>query len=102
MSKRLAFLEQLVSEGRADAFARYGLAMEYRKLGRVEEALSAFEALRSVDPSYLAMYLMAGQLLLEARRPDEARVWLEQGIELATRVGNTQALGELSDALEDC
>ncbi len=102
MSKRLAFLEQLTSEGRADSFARYGLAMEYRKLGRVEDALSAFEALRALDPDYLAMYLMAGQLLIEAQRGDEARVWLEQGVALAKRVSNEQALGELTDALEDC
>ncbi|MEZ4374466.1 MAG: hypothetical protein AB7K71_15185 [Polyangiaceae bacterium] len=102
MNKRLAFLEQLHTDGKADSFALYGLAMEYRKLERVEDSLRIFEELREKDSGYLAMYLMAGQLLIEANRGSDARVWLEQGIELATRTGNGKALGELQDALEDC
>jgi len=102
MNKRLAFLEQLVADGKADSFAMYGLAMEYRREERVADAEQAFKALRDKDPDYLAMYLMAGQLLIAANRGAEAREWLEQGIALATRVGNSKALGELQDALEDC
>lgn len=101
MSKRLEVLEKMVASGKADAFARYALAMEYRKLGRSPEALAAFEALRETDSGYLAQYLMAGQLLLELNRPDEARLWLEQGIGVAKQQGNSQALGELESALSD-
>lgn len=101
MSKRLDMLEKLVATGKADSFARYALALEYRKLGRLEDALTAFTALREADDRYLAQYLMAGQILLELRRPDEARVWLEQGIAVAREQGNAQALGELESALSD-
>ena len=99
MNKRLEMLEKLTSQGNAENMAWYGLAMEYRKLGRIEDSLSAFNSLRDQDPSYLAMYLMAGQLLTEADRASEARVWLEQGIELARQQGNPKALSELEDAL---
>ncbi len=102
MNKRLAFLEQLVADGNADSFALYGLAMEYRREERVAEAEQVFKDLRAKDPDYLAMYLMAGQLLLAANRKADAREWLQQGLELATRVGNSKALSELQDALEDC
>lgn len=102
MNKRLALLEQMTSAGNADSFAWYGLAMEYRKEGRLEDALRTFETLRERDPEYLAMYLMAGQLLLEAKRADAARGWLERGLEVARRQGNSKALGELEDALADC
>jgi predicted Zn-dependent protease len=101
MNKRLAMLEKLVSEGNADSFARYALAMEYRKQGRRDEALATFEALRAVDADYLAQYLMAAQILIESGRGKDAREWLDAGIVLATRVGDQRTLSELRDALAE-
>lgn len=102
MNKRLEMLEKLTSSGQAEAFAWYGLAMEYRKLGRVEEALATFQSLRTKDPEYLAMYLMAGQLLIEHKRASDAREWLEQGLAIAQKRGDFKAVGELEDALSNC
>ena len=42
MNKRLQMLEKLTSSDSADSFAFYGLAMEYRKEGRVDDALATF------------------------------------------------------------
>lgn len=100
MNKRLEMLEKLLASGKADSFARYALAMEYRKEGRVTDALGVFEALKGADPSYLPMYLMAGQLLIDEHRGSEARVWIEQGIVLARQKGESKALAELEAALE--
>jgi hypothetical protein len=100
MNKRLEMLEKLLASGKADSFARYALAMEYRKEGRVTDALSCFEDLRTHDAGYLPMYLMAGQLLIDAHRGSEARVWIEQGIVLAKQKGDSKALAELEAALE--
>jgi len=102
MNKRLEMLEKLTSSGQAEAFAWYGLAMEYRKLGRFDEALATFQTLRTNDPEYLAMYLMAGQLLIEKQRTSDAREWLEQGLAIAQRRGDHKAMGELQDALSNC
>jgi hypothetical protein len=102
MSKRLEMLEKLAASGKADAFALYALAMEYRTAGRSEDALRAFETLRAKDASYLPMYLMAGQLLLEMSRQQDARGWLEAGVELATTKGDAKAKNELLAALSDC
>ncbi len=101
MNKRLEMLEKLIASGNADSFARYALALEYRKQGQLDDALSQFETLREADPTYLAQYLMAGQILLELRRPTDARVWLERGVELARAQGDGKALGELESALEE-
>ena len=98
-NKRLALLERMVQSGQADSFARYGLAMEYKKLGRTDDALGAFSALRQADQNYVPQYLMAGQMLADAGRSDEARAWLEQGIERARALGNSHALSELEGAL---
>jgi predicted Zn-dependent protease len=102
MSKRLDMLEKMVASGAADSFARYALAMEYRKEERVDDALAAFEALRAKDADYLPMYLMAGQILADAERPAEARTWLEAGVELAIRKGDGKAKSELIAAIDAC
>lgn len=102
MNKRLEMLEKLTRSGQAESFAWYGLAMEYRKLGRVDEALTTFQTLRTNDPEYVAMYLMAGQMLIESNRTEQAREWLEQGIAMAQKRGDFKALGELEDALANC
>jgi predicted Zn-dependent protease len=102
MNKRLVMLESMTANGKADAFAWYGLGMEYRRAGRISDALSTFEKLRSLHPEYLPMYLMAGQTLLEGQRLDEARAWLEAGIAVARSQNATHALGELESALEGC
>lgn len=99
MNKRLAMLEKVTASPQADSFAFYCLAMEYRKEGRVDDALAAFETLRGRDPGYLAMYLMAGQLLHGATRLAEAAIWLKQGVELAKEKGDSKAIGELESEL---
>ena len=101
VNKRLAFLEQAVSSGAADAFAFYALGMEYRKADRIDESLAVFVKLRAKDASYLAMYLMVGQMLSEAGRKAEAREWLEAGIALARERGDGKALGELESAMAE-
>ena len=98
-NKRLAFLEKVTAEGTEDPLAWYGLAMEYRKLERWDEALQTFTTLRTRKADYVAMYLMCGQMLSEANRKGEAREWLESGITAARAKGDSHALGELESAL---
>ena len=99
MNKRLAFLEQHTASGAADSFAFYGLGMEYRKEGRIDDAVATFEKLKAKDPEYLPMYLRAGQALIDAGRGAEAKGWLQDGIAIATRKGDGKTLGELESAL---
>ena len=93
-------LERLVASGKADSFARYALALEYRTLARYDAALEAFTELRKSDPEYLAQYLMAGQMLIEQARAADAIEWLEQGREVARRKADHKTLGEIEAALE--
>jgi len=99
MSKRLAYLEKITSEGSADPFAWYGLALEYKTLGRVDDALRTFEALRAKQPDYVPMYLMCGTMLADAGNA-KAREWLEAGVAVAGAKKDSHALGELEAALE--
>jgi tetratricopeptide (TPR) repeat protein len=100
MSRRLEFLLKVTSSGSEDAFAWYGLAMEYRALARNDEAIATFEKLRARSPDYVPMYLMCAQLLETMRRPEDARSWLAAGIEAARTKGDSHAMSELQSALE--
>lgn len=98
MSKRLAFLEKMTGDGSTDPMAWYGLAQEYRGLGRDDEALATFRTLRAKSPDYVAMYLMCGQLLEKMGQKDAALEWLDAGITVAKAKGDSHTLGELESA----
>ena len=98
---RIAALNEILTEQPDDAFARYGLAMEYSKLGEVERALEEFRKLLSAHPDYTAGYFMAAQTLATASRVDEAKQMLMDGIASAVRTGNSHAQSEMTAMLED-
>ncbi len=99
VNKRLAYLEKVTRDGTTDPFPWYGLALEYRNLERWDESLQTFTTLRTQHPDYVPAYLMCGQMLEKAGRKDEARAWLEAGIEAARKKKDGHALSELESAL---
>ena len=88
---RLAMLNDILAQNPNDAFARYGLALEYSNQGNIENALSEFGKLLSSNPDYTPGYFMAAQTLAKADRNDEARKMLTDGIASAKRTGNAHA-----------
>ncbi|GAC1351130.1 MAG: hypothetical protein NVSMB1_01210 [Polyangiales bacterium] len=100
MSKRLEVMQKMVASGSTDPFARYGLAMELKQLGRLDESLQAFEALRAFDATYLAQYLMAGGVAEGLGKKDVAREWYAEGIDRARVKGDSHAQSELQTALD--
>jgi len=98
---RLETLTQFLEQNPNDAFARYGLAMEYSGLGQIETALKEFNKLLEVHPDYTSGYFMAAQTLARAERNEEAKAMLKKGIESAQRTGNRHAMSEMSAMLEE-
>jgi tetratricopeptide (TPR) repeat protein len=94
---RIQILEQLVSQNPANAFARYGLAIEYVKSGDLSRGVVEFESLLAADPAYSAAYFHGGQTLEKLGRLDEARDYYRKGI-AATR--DPHARSELKAALD--
>ena len=94
-------LTQVLSQNPSDAFARYGLAMEYSNSGEIERALEEFGRLLSSHPDYTAGYFMAAQTLAKAERTEEARKMLADGIVSAKRTGNGHAQAEMENMLAE-
>jgi Tfp pilus assembly protein PilF len=98
---RIAALNDILTENSKDAFARYGLAMEYSKQGGFDRALAEFAILLENDPNYTPGYFMAAQTLVKAERVDEAKNMLQQGIASARRTGNLHAQSEMEAMLAE-
>jgi tetratricopeptide (TPR) repeat protein len=98
---RVDLLNDILAQNPDDAFARYGLAMEYSKNGNLEQALSEFEKLLAANPDYTAGYFMAAQALVRAERGEEARKMLAEGIRAAQRTRNRHAQAEMEAMLDE-
>lgn len=94
-------LSEILAQNPGDAFARYGLAMEYASQGELDSSLKEFDQLLATHPEYTPGYFMCGQTLLKAGRTDEAKARLEQGILCARQTGNQHALGEMQAVLDE-
>jgi predicted Zn-dependent protease len=98
---RIALLTEVLTQNPTDAFARYGLAMEYSNAGDVERALDEFGKLLATHPDYTAGYFIAAQTLAKAERADEAKKMLADGIISAKKTGNSHAQAEMEGMLAE-
>ena len=98
---RIAALNEILTENPKDAFARYGLAMEYSKQGDFDRALAEFSMLLENNPDYTAGYFMAAQTLVRADKVPEAKKMLESGVASARRTGNLHAQSEMEAMLNE-
>jgi tetratricopeptide (TPR) repeat protein len=82
-----------------DSFLRYGVAMEYAKLGRFDDAMREFNELLKNAPDYVAGYFMAGRTCEQMDDLEKAKTYYRDGIAAAKRTGDQHAAGEISAAL---
>ncbi|HEY7099608.1 MAG TPA: tetratricopeptide repeat protein [Terriglobales bacterium] len=94
-------LNEILTQNPDDAFARYGLAMEYSRVGQTDQALTEFRRLLTTHPDYTAGYFMAAQTLSAAGRVPEAKVMLNNGIASARKTGNAHAQAEMEGMLTE-
>ena len=99
MNTRLAQLEVLLAEDPNDVFVRYGIALEHFKLGQSDKAITLLKNLIESDASYVPAYFKLGQWFSEMDVIDEAKTFLENGIEQAKIQGDTKAIQEMRELL---
>ena len=94
-------LTEILTQNPTDAFARYGLAMEYSDQGDIAKSLEEFGKLLSTHPDYPAGYFMAAQTLMKEDRSEEAKTMLTDGIAAAKRTNNSHAQSEMQAMLDE-
>jgi len=98
---KAASLKEILEQDPTNAFARYGLAMEYSGRGETEAALAEFARLLQDHSDYTAGYFMAAQTLAKAGRDAEAKQKLVDGMACAKRTGNQHAAREMQAMLDE-
>jgi len=98
---KLAALNEILQLDPANAFARYGLAMEHVARGNPEAALAEFSTLITHSPDYVPAYQMSAQTLVKLGRTDAALARLHDGIAAADRTHNSHAAAEMQALLDD-
>jgi tetratricopeptide (TPR) repeat protein len=99
-NNRIDILRGMVASNPADNFARYGLAMEYVKTGKLQDAVEEFKQLLIANPNYPAAYFHGGQTYEKLGDLDQARAMYQKGIEVTTAMGDQHTRSELQAALD--
>jgi tetratricopeptide (TPR) repeat protein len=98
---KLAALNEILQLDPANAFARYGLAMEHIAQGHPDVALTEFAICIGHNPDYVPAYQMSAQTLVTLGRTEAALEQLHSGIAAANRTHNQHALAEMEAMREE-
>jgi tetratricopeptide (TPR) repeat protein len=98
---RIELLTEFIRTSPNDPFPRYGLALEYKNAGKLEDASREFDTLLATFPDYTAGYLHAGNTLVARGLKAEARALFERGIAACERKRDFHAKGEIESALAE-
>jgi tetratricopeptide (TPR) repeat protein len=96
---RIATFKSFIAKSPGDPFPRYGLAMEHKNRGELDQAWTVFQELLGQFADYVPTYLMAGGTLAALGRSAEAADVYRRGIDVASRRGDSHARRELETAL---
>lgn len=94
---RLNKLLTLLEADTEDAFCLYGIAQEYAKIGRHEDALEYFDRTIQSNADELYAYYHKARVLGSIGRVDEARVVIDSGLVRARAIGEAHAESELNE-----
>ncbi len=96
---RLELIAEMLEKNPNDTFLNYAAALEYRKDNDRPKAIRTFKRIIDNDPDYLPTYYQLGKLLEEIGKNKEAIIIYRKGHELAMKIKDIKAMGELSEAL---
>jgi Flp pilus assembly protein TadD len=97
----VADLKRFVEMSPNDPFPLYGLAMQQRSEGALEEAIATFTELCARFPTYVPGHQQLAIALTRAGRLDDARAAYAAGIAAARSTGNRHAADEMQAALDE-
>jgi thioredoxin-like negative regulator of GroEL len=92
---RIAALERMLQARPEDARLRFGLAVEYEKAGRVEDAVRELEGYLERTEDQGNAWGRLGALLRRLGRDEDARAAYRRGIEQALAHGHPSMAAEL-------
>lgn len=101
MTDRIAALERLLQSRPDDARLRFGLALEYEKVGRTDDAVRAMEEYLGRSEDEGNGWGRLGAMLATLGRVEEARGAYGRGIAQAEKHGHPSLAEELRSTLDE-
>jgi tetratricopeptide (TPR) repeat protein len=98
---RIAALLKMAESRPTDARPRFGLALEFEKAERWEDAARELEAYLALTDDEGNAWGRLGKALRHLGRDEAAKEAYRKGIEAANRHGHPTMAGEFEDLLED-
>ncbi len=100
MTERLEQLLKFFEADPQDAFCSYGIALEYAKSGRPDEAIRWLDQTLQIDPNYCYAFYQKSKILADTGDITAARRVLEDGMAVAQRVADEHAYSEMAELNE--
>jgi predicted Zn-dependent protease len=97
---RLEKLQGMLQDSPEDVFLNYALAMEHVSGGRIEDALTAFRRVLTIDTNHSAAWFQQAQLLAGAGDYAGAHDSAARGVAAARVQGDQHAVEEIGGFLE--
>lgn len=98
---RIENLQRMLEKHPDDARLRFGLALEYEKLGRWEEVAGQLERYLQLTDDEGNAWGRLGAALRHLGRDEDARAAYRTGIEAATRHNHPTMAAEFEEVLDD-
>ena len=96
---RIKTLLEYLNDDPRDTFVLYSLAQEFASTGNLSESRKYYHLLRDVDADYIGLYYHLGKLEETEENYEVANSVYLNGIEIAGRIRDKHAQGELEGAL---
>jgi len=97
---KLEYFKKLVKKYPNNPLNRYGVANEYFKLGKFEQAIEEISIYLNLKDDEGAAYRLLGEALLKLERNQEAKEAYKKGIEAAYKHGHPSMAEEFEEIIE--
>lgn len=88
-------LEKMLNDGQDNALLRFTLGSAFIKHKKYKEAVEHLAKAVELDPEYSAAWKHYAKALMESGEKNKARDAYQQGIAVATKKGDVQAVKEM-------
>ena len=97
--QRISALQGMLEADPDDPFALYGLALEYKAEGRLEEALPLLQRAAALEDPEVYTFYQLGEVLIALAEDEAASVALAEGLRRAGEAGDSKAVNEFAALL---
>jgi tetratricopeptide (TPR) repeat protein len=99
LPNRLQLMLKMQETQTDDAFLAYAIALEYRAIGDLTQAMDLLSKLVLNHPDYLPSYYQLGKMYEDQEKTEEAISIYLSGKKIAKQSADRKTLGELNEAL---